>query len=151
MQKPKTITVSKLFVKIADAELPMVYLRGPKPKTTEVSEWVLHAIIEAEDAGEVLAPRAPSIFVDLAEFRQYGPDHNLTDVAIILPRSDKDDPTLYVAEAKKQGRDVIVVDVDEARDLITTKGVTHVAVTEDVSEVGWWQGVDELAMAKITP
>lgn len=145
----ETVSVTKLFVKIAAAEQPMVFLRGGRPRTTEVSEWLLHAMIEAESAGEKLAPNAPSIFEDLAEFRQYGPDHNLTDVAIVLPLNRDDDPTLYIAEAKRQGRESIVVDVGEARSKITTRGVTHVAVTEDVGDVDWWRAVDAIQKAKL--
>lgn len=129
-----TIDAKKLFLKITAAEAPLVFLRGKTPACVDVSEWLMHVCIEADDHG-IPGHISPSIVGGLDELDDCVGDLDGSDLIIAIPDSVTD-PAPYIEAARAANRDVIVVDVGTAG--LRIDGVEHVAVTESITDEDWY-------------
>lgn len=139
-----TVTAKKLFLKITAAEAPLVFLRGKTPACVDVSEWLLHVCIEADDHG-ISGHTNPSIVGSPIELEEYVGDLVGSDLIIAIPEGRSNDPAPYIKLARGKGRDVIVVDVGTAGEMID--GVEHVAVTESITDEDWYAVASEVERA----
>ena len=139
-----SVTAKKLFLKITAAEAPLVFLRGKTPACVDVSEWLLHVCIEADDHG-IPGHTNPSIVGSSMELEEYVADLDGSDLIIVIPEGRSSEPAPYVKLARKHNRDVIIVDVGTAGEPIA--GVEHVAVTEEITDEDWYAVAAEIEKA----
>jgi len=141
-----TIPAKKLFLKITAAEAPLVFLRGRVPACVDVSEWLLHVCIEAEDHG-IDGHASPATILSVRELGTVVADLDETDLIIAIPEDGKLDPAPYAKLAREHGRDVIVVDVGTAGPPLP--GYDHVAVTEAITDEDWYAVAAEIERAAV--
>jgi hypothetical protein len=138
------ITAAKLFLKITAAEAPLVFLRGKTPACVDVSEWLMHVCIEADDHG-ISGHVNPTIVGSATELEEYVSDLDGSDLIVAIPEGRSSEPAPYIKLARKHNRDVIIVDVGTAGEKID--GVEHVAVTESITDEDWYAVAAEVERA----